>query len=342
MNKVSLGLVGFGYWGPNLARAISNSANAELNCIVESNSTLHPKINREYPEATICKSIQDVWKINNVQGLVIATPPNTHFEIAIESLQHGKNVLVEKPLAMSALEAIKIKEISIKENLIAMPGHTFLFNAAIIWAKEYIRAGQLGEILYLYSQRLNLGQIRKDVDVIWNLAPHDVSIFDYLIGQRAIGVSATASSSLQSGLSDVAFLSIDYPDKIKAHAHVSWLDPSKTRKVTIVGTKKMIVIDDTSMDTPIRVYDKSVKLVIDQESSFAGFKYQVHTGDVVIPTLYQKEPLINEVEAFAHAIQMKVSPVASIDDAISVATILEASIKSISENGSRIGMNIEN
>ena len=342
MKKAQLCLIGFGYWGPKLARAISLAHNAELFCIVESNRLVHQEIRESYPKVEIYESLEEIRFIKQISGVVIATPPATHVGLASKCLEFGMSVLVEKPLAMTTKEAIEIKLIAEKLGLIAMPAHTFLFNPAIIWAKEFIDLGNVGEILYLYGQRLNLGQIRHDVDVLWSLAPHDVSIFDYIIGERADTVSATGSSNLQNGLNDVAFLSLNYPRNIKAHTHVSWLDPSKTRKVTIVGTQKMIEIDDTSINAPVRVFDKSAYLVKDSSDSFASFKYQVHSGEVVTPSIIQKEPLLCEIEDFASAIISKTIPKTNMDDAISVAAVLNAASSSIRNSGLDIRVEYEN
>ena len=342
MKKAQLCLIGFGYWGPKLARAISLAHNAELFCIVESNRLVHQEIRESYPKVEIYESLEEIRFIKQILGVVIATPPATHVGLASKCLEFGMSVLVEKPLAMTTKEAIEIKLIAEKLGLIAMPAHTFLFNPAIIWAKEFIDLGNVGEILYLYGQRLNLGQIRHDVDVLWSLAPHDVSIFDYIIGERADSVSATGSSNLQNGLNDVAFLSLNYPRNIKAHTHVSWLDPSKTRKVTIVGTRKMIEIDDTSINAPVRVFDKSAYLVKDSSDSFASFKYQVHSGEVVTPSIIQKEPLLCEIEDFASAIISKTIPKTNMDDAISVAAVLNAASSSIRNSGLDIRVEYEN
>ena len=342
MKKAQLCLIGFGYWGPKLARAISLAHNAELFCIVESNRLVHQEIRESYPKVEIYESLEEIRFIKQISGVVIATPPATHVGLASKCLEFGMSVLVEKPLAMTTKEAIEIKLIAEKLGLIAMPAHTFLFNPAIIWAKEFIDLGNIGEILYLYGQRLNLGQIRHDVDVLWSLAPHDVSIFDYIIGERADTVSATGSSNLQNGLNDVAFLSLNYPRNIKAHTHVSWLDPSKTRKVTIVGTQKMIEIDDTSINAPVRVFDKSAYLVKDSSDSFASFKYQVHSGEVVTPSIIQKEPLLCEIEDFASAIISKTIPKTNMDDAISVAAVLNAASSSIRNSGLDIRVEYEN
>ena len=181
MKKAQLCLIGFGYWGPKLARAISLAHNAELFCIVESNRLVHQEIRESYPKVEIYESLEEIRFIKQIMGVVIATPPATHVGLASKCLEFGMSVLVEKPLAMTTKEAIEIKLIAEKLGLIAMPAHTFLFNPAIIWAKEFIDLGNIGEILYLYGQRLNLGQIRHDVDVLWSLAPHDVSIFDLYI-----------------------------------------------------------------------------------------------------------------------------------------------------------------
>ena len=328
-----IALVGFGYWGPNLARASQSLPNITLVAIVEKDTTRHLDISKAYPSILVFSSVEELISVENLFGVMIATPPATHFLISLYCLNLGWHVLVEKPIAMSATECIEIAKLSKSRNLVAMPGHTFLFNGALNWVKDYILDGNLGDILYIYSQRLNLGQIRQDIDVVWNLAPHDVSIFDYIIGNRAISVSATATSCLGTSFNDVAFLTLNYPGGIMAHAHVSWLDPSKTRKLTIVGSKKMAVLDDTLLDTPVKIYEKSATRVENAGTSFAAFKFQINSGDIYTPMIEAVEPLVKEIEEFIDSAVNLRPPRASIEDGLSVARTLTSAMESIKDFG---------
>jgi predicted dehydrogenase len=194
----------------------------------------------------------------SIQAIVIATPAKTHFELVLQALQSGKHVLVEKPMAMTIAEVEQIEALAQQSNLIAMVGHTFLYNSAVRYLKKLIDSGELGELRYIYSQRLNLGRIRSDVDVLWNLAPHDVSIIHYLLDDPSpVAVVKNGMDYVQQGIADVVFLHIQYPQKVMAHIHVSWLDPHKVRRMIVVGSKKMVVYDDVG-DNKIAIYDKGI------------------------------------------------------------------------------------
>lgn len=336
INKVRIGLAGFGYWGPNLARAISNQKNAKLVAIADANLSSLNKASEQFFGIETYEDYLLMLKNETIDAIVVAMPAKMHEVAALDSIKSGKHVLVEKPMVLNPKVGENLAEIAKIKNLIIMPGHTFVYNDLIVWAKAYISDGCLGKILNIYSQRLNLGQLRNDVNVVWNLAPHDISIFDYLLNSRPISVSATGASITQEGIEDVAFLSVKYHRNIIAHLHVSWLDPTKTRKITIIGTKGMMIIDDANSEFRIQIHEKFVEKIDEAAPSFGEHLFSLHSGDVKIPKVKFREPLILEIEDFVTAIIEKRSPRATIEDGIWVARTLSAAEKSISAGGASI------
>ena len=336
MKKVSIGLIGFGYWGPNLARAVAKQDNAFLATIVETDASRLSQARSEYPDVELFENLDEAIASLKFEAAIIATPALTHEDISEKLLTSDIHLLVEKPMIINPKIGMKLSKIALSSKLIYMPGHTFLFNEAIVWAKNYIDSGSLGKVLNIYSQRLNLGQLRSDVNVIWNLAPHDVSIFDYLLNSRVKTVSATASSVINPSLVDLAFISLEYESGVIAHSHISWLDPSKTRKTTIIGTKGMLVIDDTSQNRKIEVHEKFAKKTLKNAPSFEEYSFELYSGPVHYPQIELKEPLYLEIREFVDAILISKPPRANFEDGIRVSKILCAVDKSISCGGSKI------
>ena len=332
-DNVRIGLAGFGYWGPNLARAIHNQQIAQLVAVADSSTSCLNKALQQFPSITTYDNYLHMLQDKEIDAIVVAMPAKSHDAVAFESIKSGKHVLVEKPMVLDPLNGEKIAKEAKAKNLVFMPGHTFIYNDLIVWAKKYIDDGYLGEILNVYSQRLNLGQLRNDVNVIWNLAPHDVSIFDYLLDSRPTGVSATAASITQEGIEDVAFMSLKYGENLLAHLHVSWLDPTKTRKITIIGTKGMLIIDDTNADSRIQIHEKFAEKIVDTAPTFSEHHFALRSGDVKIPNIKFREPLFLEIEDFACAILEKRTPRATSEDGIWVAKTLRAADRSIHLGG---------
>jgi predicted dehydrogenase len=263
-----------------------------------------------------------------VQGVIIATPAATHFQLAKEALLAGKHVFVEKPLASTVAEVDELALLAKERKLVVMVGHTFIYNAAVIYIKKLIDAGELGEVRYVYSQRLNLGRIRSDIDALWNFAPHDISIIQYWLGDpNPLSVSRQGMDFMQDGVDDVVFLNIVYPRKIMANIHVSWLDPQKVRKMIVVGSRKMVVYDDVA-DDKIAIYDKGIdkKAVLGENMDFdhpqpAQFNYR--SGDVLLPHVNFVEPLKTEAQHFLHCIRTGATPLTDPAHARTVVSILE-------------------
>jgi predicted dehydrogenase len=263
-----------------------------------------------------------------VTAVVIATPAGSHFQLAKEALLAGKHVFVEKPLATTVAEVDELGKLSEERGLIVMAGHTFLFNPAVRYVKKLLDAGDLGEIRYIYSQRLNLGRIRSDIDALWNFAPHDISIIQYWLGDpAAVSVHRVGMDFIQRGVDDVVFLSVVYPQKTIANIHVSWLDPQKVRKMIVVGSRKMVVYDDVA-DNKVAVYDKGIdkKAILGQNMDFDSARpeqFDHRSGDILIPKVPFTEPLRLEAETFIECIKTGKRPITGIPHARNVVEILE-------------------
>jgi len=305
---INVALIGVGYWGPNLLRNLVANHDCTVSAVADLAHDRREYVKNQYPGIDVTDKIQDIFYNASIDAVVIATPAATHFDLVMQALKSGKHVLVEKPMAMTVEEVEKIDSLSKQKKLVAMVGHTFLYNAAVRFLKEYIDSGKLGDIRYIFSQRVNLGRIRSDVDVSWNLAPHDVSIIQYLLGNpNPVSITHQGMDYVQEGINDVAFLNILYPGKIMAHIHVSWLDPHKIRKMTVVGSKKMIVYDDIA-ENKIAIYDKGIDrmAVLGENMDYddpRNFTFNLRSGDVYLPKIHFEEPLKVEIEHFLDCIQ---------------------------------------
>jgi len=268
----------------------------------------------------------------DISAVVIATPVESHFEIAMKSLAAGKHVLVEKPMATSVVEVEQIGNLAKEKSLIAMAGHTFLYNAAVTYVKQLIDSGDLGDVQYIYSQRINLGRIRSDVDALWNLAPHDISIIQYWLGDpEPVSILRRGMDYVQNGIDDVVFLNVIYPKNIMANIHVSWLDPHKVRQMTVVGSKKMVVYDDIA-ENKVAIYDKGIdrKAVLGEHMDFDDpnqFTFHHRFGEIVLPKIKWKEPLKVEIEHFVDCILNGTICITGYEHAEKVVAILSASSK---------------
>jgi len=263
---------------------------------------------------------------------VVATPPTTHYAITKKCLQHGLHVLVEKPLTLSSTDAEELIQLANDKNLILMVGHTFEYNVAVHTLKDLIDKGELGHIYYLDAARLNLGLFSKDLNVIWDLAPHDISILLYLLGKLPIAVSAQGAACVFKGIHDVVYINLVFADGIMAHVHVSWLDPCKVRRVTVVGSKKMAVYNDIESLEKIKIYDKGVNSP-EYTDNFADFQFSYRYGDITIPNIRFVEPLRVECQHFLDCIVNHTKPTSSGEVGLSVIKVLEAAQRSLTNSG---------
>ncbi len=333
---VNVALVGLGEWGPNLARNLATVSGARLHTLCDARLDRFESLRRLYPEAVLRTTVAEVLHDPEVDAVVLATPVSTHFDLAGAALEAGKHVMVEKPLARTSTECRALIAMADARRLVLMAGHVFVYNSAVRRVKEYITSGDLGDIHYIYTQRLNLGRVRQDVNALWNFAPHDVSILTYWLGGPPEFVMAHGFSYLQPGIEDVVFMTLEFPGGIGANVHISWLDPRKVRCVTIVGSKKMIVYDDVSADARIVVYDRGIS-----KSSAAGslgtyttygeFQLLLRAGDIVIPKLDFIEPLQVECRHFIDCIRDGKQPETDGRNGLAVVQVLEAAQRSLRE-----------
>ena len=321
--------LGVGYWGPNLLRNLALNPRCHLVRVCDLSNERRTFVKNGHPSVDVVADPEAIIGDPGIQAVVISTPAATHFDLAMRCLCAGKHVLVEKPLATSVAEVDKIAALAKENGRVAMAAHTFLFNDAVRHLKMLIDSGELGEIRYIYSRRLNLGRIRSDVDALWNLAPHDVSIIQYLLGDPVpVLISRTGMDFIQPGIEDVAFLQITYPGKIMAQVHVSWLDPHKVREMTVVGSKKMVIYDDVS-DNKIAIYDMGIeaKAVLGERMDYdkpVPQQFVHRSGDIHIPKIPFREPLQVEIDHFLDCIEGKSECLTGPAHAREVVRILEA------------------
>ena len=332
---INVSIIGYGYWGPNLVRNFNQIESCSVKTVCDLDDKKLQKMKANYHSVKATKDCQEIFKDKEIQAVAIATHPSTHFKIAKEALLAGKHVFVEKPLCLNSSDAKELAELAEKQNAVLMVGHTFEYNSAVNKIKELIDSKQLGNIYYMYSRRLNLGLYQKDTNVIWDLAPHDLSIMFYLLGKKAVSVQAMGSCNVRPGVEDVAFIKVTLEDKSFCHLHVSWLDPLKVRETVIVGDKKMAVFDDIEPLEKIRIYDKGVSKPANY-SDFGEFQLSYNYGDVVIPRIGNAEPLNVEMRHFIECIEGNKKPRSDGWDGLRTVQVMEAAEKSIRENGKEV------
>lgn len=325
---IRIGVVGYGYWGPNLARNIRTSRAFELAAICDPCATRREKARIEYPDVAVSADWQDIIDDPEIDAVAVATPVETHFEIGVAALQAGKHTLVEKPMARTAEQAMCMLEESERGRAVLMVDHTYVFAPAIRTIRSLLSHNQLGQLWYFDSNRLNLGLVRRDVNVLWDLASHDLAILDYLLPQPPTSVMATGISPGPGQQEDLAHLTLFYPDGLIAHINVSWMSPVKVRRTLIGGSRRMLLYDDLEEDK-VTVYDSG----FDRGSDAANSCYR--RGEVWTPPLGQSEPLLNALEHFGVCIVAGNRPETDAAAGLRVVRLLEAADRSLAE-GSRI------
>ena len=335
-----LAQLGCGYWGPNLLRNFSALEGCEVRYVVDSSPDRRAFVQATFPQTRAIDSVDAALSDPAVDAIIIATPAGTHFRLAQEALRAGKHVFVEKPLATTTAEVDQLGQAASDRNLIVMAGHTFVYNGAVRYVKKLIDNGELGDVRYVYSQRLNLGRIRDDIDALWNFAPHDISIIQYWLGNpEPISISRQGMDFMQEGIDDVVFLNLAYPSKVIANIHVSWLDPQKVRKMIVVGSEKMVIYDDIA-ENKIGIYDKGIdrKAILGQNMDFdqpQRVQFNYRSGDILYPQVHFREPLRLEAEHFRDCILRNEEPLTGISHARAVVSILERAqpFRGVSQNG---------
>ena len=330
-----IAVVGLGYWGPNLVRNINELPGAEPVVVCDLRPDALETITRRYPAVTGTTSFSEVLTDQSVDAVVIATPVSKHHSMAAAALRAGKHVFVEKPLAASSAEAADLIALADRLGLMLMPGHTFLYSPPVMMIRELIERGELGEIYFISTSRVNLGLHQPDVSVAWDLGPHDFSILHYWLGETPAYASAMSRGCIIPNIPDVAFINLEFPSGAVAHVELSWLAPSKLRRTTIVASRKMVVYDDTSPE-PVRVFDSGAMLP--NPETFGEYKLTYRTGDIVSPHLEVAEPLFREIEDFCSAIRYGTVPRSSAELGLEVVRMIEAVDASLEGGGARVGV----
>ena len=327
--QINVAQIGVGYWGPNLLRNFMSNKMCNVKTVVDVSQERLDYVKRLNPKISTAKDAKEVFNDSSIDAIVIATPVRTHYGLVMRALTSKKHVLVEKPMATNVTEIEHISLLAEEQSRVVMVGHTFLYNPAVRYLKKYVDSGELGDVRYIYSQRLNLGRIRSDVDALWNLAPHDISIIQYLLNDESpISVSRSGRDYIQEGVEDVVFMRITYAKKIAAYIHVSWLDPNKVRRTTVVGSKKMVIYDDMA-ENKIAIYDKGIDRMasLNENMNFddTGATNFVHrSGDLIMPKLEWQEPLKAEVEHFVDCVVNNVECLTGMKHALEVVRILSS------------------
>ncbi len=327
MSVARVGVIGSGYWGPNLIRNFVEMPGSEVVAVADLNDQRLKPIQTRYPHIKITNEYRDFFTMN-LDAVVIATPPASHYPIARDCLEHGLHALVEKPLTLDSTHAEALIALAESRGLTLMVGHTFVYNAAVIALKELIDSGELGDIYYLNAVRVNLGLFQTDLNVMWDLAPHDISIFCYLLGSSPLNVSAQGEAYVIKNVHDIAYMNMVFPNNILAHTHVSWLDPCKIRRITVVGSKKMVVYDDIENLEKLKIYDKGVD-VMPYTETYGDFQCSYRYGSVMIPHVRFSEPLRVQCQHFLDCIASGETPRSSGHDGYHVVRVLELAEQSL-------------
>ena len=331
----SVALVGFGYWGPNLARNLQALAGPRWRYLVDASPERRERAAQLYPQVSVVPSLDEVLADEEVTAVVVATPAATHAPLTRLLLESGRHVLVEKPLALTTVDAVALAKLAQERGRVLMVGHTFEFVPAVRAMKQIIDAGEIGDLLYLHSQRLNLGRIQSDINAFWSIGPHDVSIANYLVGAAPQWVSAHGARYLNAEVEDVTFVTVGYPGGVLAHMHVSWLDPNKTRRTTVVGSKQMLVYDDMDSDK-LRVFDKGADPI--SEDAYGAWQYRLRDGAMYVPRLDMTEPLAEELRHFLDCAATGARPLTDGWNGAQVVAVLEAADESLRGKGTQVAV----
>ena len=328
---LNVAVVGVGGWGKNLARNYFQIPDCSLKYICDLSPRRLEDLQRHLPGTAITTRFEDLLQDADLQACVIATTASTHYALAKAALRAGKDVFVEKPFVLEVNEAEELVRIAEQEGRILMVGHLLEYHPAVGRLKEMVNSGELGDVYYVYNQRVNLGTVRNDENALWSFAPHDISALLYLLGKEPTDVTARGQSYLRRGIEDVVFITLNFDDAALAHIHVSWLDPHKIRKITVVGSKKMVVFDDMESTEKLKVYDKSAE----QNAEYSTFAEYVtlRFGDITIPHLRIDEPVRLECQHFLECIRDRRRPLSDGRDGLRVVKVLAAAQRSLEKNG---------
>ncbi|MEK7560345.1 MAG: Gfo/Idh/MocA family oxidoreductase [Patescibacteria group bacterium] len=337
--QLSIAIIGAGYWGKNLIRVFNAVPDARIAAVCDANEKRLVPVRAQHPHILVTKSADDLFSDRSIQAVLIATPPATHFDLARRALDAGKHVWIEKPMTETVADAEELARLARVKKHILLVDHTFLYTAAVRKMKELIERGELGAIRYLDSERINLGLIQPDVNVIYDLAAHDISIFNHLLGYAPVAVHAIGASHVTkksvNPREELAYVGLRYPNDIMAQIRVSWLSPVKIRKMLIGGSKKMIIYDDIEPTEKIRVYDHGVEIDFEKDTATDP---TYRSGDVLIPHIENNEALLDEAKHFVSCIREKKQPLTDAANGIAVMKALEAANVSLKRNGEMVAI----
>jgi predicted dehydrogenase len=327
---IGAALVGCGYWGPNLARNLGETAEFDLRALCDRDREQARALGRSHPDARVFTDLDELLCDDGVEAVIVATPPQTHYELAKRALEAGKHVLVEKPLATRLIDGRELAEIAEAAGLVLMPGHTFIYSPAVNTVRELIRTDVVGDIHFITSSRMNLGKYQRD-GVVCDLAPHDLSILLYWLEEPIVEIAASGSCVFREGVPETAFLTLTFAGGATANVQLSWLAPRKLRQMIVVGSKRMIQYDDTATDEPVRVYDRGMD--VGPPSNFGEHQLIYRSGDVVSPCVQPQEPLRLELQDFARAIRTGEQPRSNLALGLEIVAAVEMAGISMRENG---------
>ncbi len=337
MEKVNVALVGYGYWGKNLARVYHSCPLSNLHTICEMNEGQASKAKDAFPDTEVIADYNNVLNNSDISTVLIATPVSFHYELAKQAILAGKDVFIEKPMTQYSWESEELVSLAKEHGRIIMVDHTFLYTGAVKKIKEYISSGELGKLTYFDSVRVNLGLFQHDVNVVYDLAPHDLAILDYLVEQTPTSVMAMGKSHANNDIASLAYLHIEYPDNFIAHFHFNWMAPVKLRRTIIGGDKKMILFDDLEPSEKIKIYDKGI--VVNSDTSHedvSKLKIDYRVGDMVAPKLESLEALQVQALHFIDCIKERKQPISDGEQGMRVVKILDASLESINNGGVKV------
>jgi len=339
LKTTNVAVIGCGYWGPNLIRNFNHISSCDMKVCSDLDENRLKRMKKLYPAIETTSDYHDILNSDDIDAVAIATPVRTHYEIAKNCLNAGKHVMIEKPITSSVAECNELIHLAKEKNRVLMVGHTFEYTASVNKIKDIIESGELGDILYIASTRVNLGLFQDDINVVWDLAPHDISIMLYLLNKMPVKVNAQGKAHYKRNIEDVAWVSMNFDDGLIAFLHNSWLDPYKIRKMTLVGSKKMLVYNDIETNEKIKIFDKGIK-VPPYYDTFAEFHFSYRYGDIYSPKIDEYEPLEKECCHFLECLQKNETPISDGVDGLKVVTILEAANESMKNSGKAIPISI--
>lgn len=336
MKEIKVGVIGCGYWGPNLIRNFNDSVQTDIHSVCDLIRERLNSIRIRYPQVKITEDYRDILKDDNIEAVAVVTPVSSHYKIVSDALRAGKHVLVEKPLTSNVKDAESLVNLAAKKGLVLLVDHIFIYTNAIKKIKDYLAKGEIGDMYYFDSVRINLGLFQHDINVIWDLAPHDLAVMDHLVSEEPISITATGSSHTPSRHEDIAYITLQFRSSFIAHFHVNWMSPVKIRKIIIGGSRKMLVFDDLDPSEKIKLYDKGIRVTKTDKNSIYQSLVQYRIGDIYSPSIDSTEALKAVICHFADCIKNHKTPVTDGIAGLRVVRLLEAADKSLKKGGVKV------